>query len=218
MAGIFITIEGPDGAGKTSMIQELVPRLEETLTCSVMTTREPGGIPISEEIREVILNPRHITMDERTEALLYAAARRQHLVEKILPALEADKLVLCDRFVDSSLAYQGVGRRIGMEEIAEINHFATEGITPHLTLYLDVDSETGLRRIQKGRSLSEINRLDNEDLVFHQRVRHAYLDLAEKYPDRIITIDAKQSLEKVVEKAYSEIMTYLTQNERMGRR
>ena len=159
MSGIFITIEGPDGAGKTSVINELYPRLQMLAKKGIIKTREPGGSKIAEKIRQIILDPRHGEMDERTEALLYAAARRQHLVEVILPALNAGKIVICDRFVDSSLAYQGAGRRIGMAEIAQLNEFATEGTQPDFTLYLDVDSDTGLRRIQQNRT-HQIDRVD----------------------------------------------------------
>lgn len=204
LKGLFITIEGPDGAGKTSLINELVPRLEKVAKAEMITTREPGGIPIAEEIREVILNPTNTLMDERTEALLYAASRRQHLVEKVLPALASGKLIIGDRFVDSSLAYQGAGRKIGMEKIAEINEFATEGLQPDLTLYLDIDSDTGLSRIRHNRS-DEMNRLDMETLEFHQRVRHGYLKIAEMYPERIHTIDAHQVLFQVVDEAYEVI-------------
>jgi dTMP kinase len=145
-------------------------------------------------------------MDDRTEALLYAAARRQHLVEKIWPALEANKIVLCDRFVDSSLAYQGAGRGIGMEEVAKINEFAIEGTTPDVTLYLDVDSDTGLQRIMKNRT-NQIDRLDSEGLQFHQKVRHAYLKLADANPDRIIKIDARKRLDEVVKDCFYELLT-----------
>lgn len=203
--GIFITIEGPDGAGKTSVINELYPRLQLMAKKGIVKTREPGGVAISEKIRQIILDPKHAEMDERTEALLYAAARRQHLVEVILPALNAGKIVICDRFVDSSLAYQGAGRRIGVNEIAEINEFATEGTTPDFTLYLDVDSDTGLRRIQQHRS-HQVDRLDSEGLEFHQRVRHAYLKLAEENPVRIHRVDARMSLQEVVEASYSAIV------------
>ncbi len=144
-------------------------------------------------------------MDERTEALLYAAARRQHLIEVVLPALNAGHIVICDRFVDSSLAYQGAGRRIGIPEIARINEFATEGTTPDFTLYLDVDSDTGLRRIQENRA-HQYDRLDSEGLEFHQRVRHAYLKLAEENPVRIHKIDARMGLQEVVESSYSAIV------------
>ncbi|MGX7059337.1 dTMP kinase [Vagococcus humatus] len=205
MKGIFITVEGPDGAGKTSVINELAPLLKQQLTSPLLLTREPGGIPIAESIRRVILDPKNIEMDERTEALLYAAARRQHLVQKVIPALEDGQLVLCDRFVDSSLAYQGAGRKIGVDQVATINDFATEGLVPDLTLYLDIDSDTGLERIKRGRHASQINRLDVESSVFHQRVRHAYLRLAEENPQRIVTIDARNPIETVTKSCYNVI-------------
>lgn len=203
--GLFITIEGPDGAGKTTVLNELFPRLQMIAKKEILKTREPGGVLIAEKIRQIILNPDHRQMDERTEALLYAAARRQHLVEVIIPALNEGKIVICDRFVDSSLTYQGAGRRIGMKEIAQINEFATEGLEPDFTLYLDVDSDTGLRRIQNHRK-KDIDRLDLEGLEFHQRVRHAYLKLAEENPVRIHRIDAKMSLQEVVESSFSAIV------------
>lgn len=203
--GLFITIEGPDGAGKTTVLNELFPRLQMIAKKEIIKTREPGGVLIAEKIRQIILNPDHRQMDERTEALLYAAARRQHLVEVIMPALNEGKIVICDRFVDSSLTYQGAGRRIGIKEIAQINEFATEGLEPDFTLYLDVDSDTGLRRIQNHRK-QDVDRLDLEGLEFHQRVRHAYLKLAEENPVRIHRIDAKMSLQEVVESSYSAIV------------
>ncbi len=205
MSGIFITIEGPDGAGKTSVINELYPRLQMIAKKGIIKTREPGGVKISEKIRQIILDPRNKEMDERTEALLYAAARRQHLVEVILPALNEGKIVICDRFVDSSLAYQGAGRRIGLSEIEKINEFATEGTQPTFTLYLDVDSDTGLRRIQQNR-MHQIDRLDSEGLEFHQRVRHAYLKLAEEHPQRIHRIDARMGLQQVVDASFAAIV------------
>ncbi|MFC0405555.1 dTMP kinase [Enterococcus ureilyticus] len=205
MQGIFITIEGPDGAGKTSVLNELYPRLDLAAERSIIKTREPGGIPIAEKIRQIILDPRNQEMDERTEALLYAAARRQHLMEKVLPALEEGKIVLCDRFVDSSLAYQGAGRRIGVEAIAAINEFAIEGTIPDFTIYLDVDSDTGLNRIKNHRT-QQIDRLDSEGLEFHQRVRHEYLKLVEENPERITKIDARMGLVDVVEATFQAIV------------
>ena len=205
MNGLFITIEGPDGAGKTSVLNELFPLLKKVAKTTIIQTREPGGIPIAEEIRSVILDLKNDRMDERTEALLYAAARRQHLVEKVLPALSKGYIVLCDRFVDSSLAYQGAGRRIGISEIARLNEFATEGPTPDFTLYLDVDSDTGLRRIEEHRH-NQIDRLASEGLEFHQRVRHAYLKLAEENPERIHKIDARKSFEDVLQTSYRAII------------
>lgn len=205
MNGLFITIEGPDGAGKTSILNELLPLLKKVAKTKIIQTREPGGIPIAEEIQAVILDPKNDRMDERTEALLYAAARRQHLVEKVLPALSEGSIVLCDRFVDSSLAYQGAGRRIGVSEIARLNEFATEGTTPDFTLYLDIDSDTGLHRIKENRR-GQIDRLDSEGLEFHQRVRHAYLKIAEENPERIYKIDARKSFEEVLQTSYRAIV------------
>ena len=205
MNGLFVTIEGPDGAGKTSVLNELYPRLQLNAKRAIVRTREPGGVRISEKIREIILDPNYEEMDERTEALLYAAARRQHLVEVVLPALSQGKIVICDRFVDSSMAYQGAGRRIGMEGIASINDFATEKTTPDFTLYLDVDSDTGLHRIQQNRQFQP-DRLEIEGLEFDQRVRHAYLKLAEENPLRIHKVDARMSLQDVVDASYSAIV------------
>ncbi|MGC6769505.1 dTMP kinase [Enterococcus sp. LJL128] len=205
MQGLFITIEGPDGAGKTSVLEELYPRLALAAETKIIKTREPGGIPIAEQIRQIILDPKNGEMDARTEALLYAAARRQHLVEKVFPALEAGNIVLCDRFVDSSLAYQGAGRKIGVAPILAINEFAIEGTVPDFTVYLDVDSDTGLRRIQNHRQ-NQYDRLDSEGLEFHQRVRHEYLKLVEEHPERIQKIDARMSLESVVEQTFQAII------------
>jgi dTMP kinase len=204
VSGLFITIEGPDGAGKTTALNELFPRLEKETNRKVIATREPGGVRISEKIRDLILDPNNEEMDVRTEALLYAAARRQHLIEVIMPALAAGHIVLCDRFVDSSLAYQGAGRRIGIESVAQINEFATEGLQPDFTLYLDIDSDEGLRRIQTSRKAG-IDRLETEGLEFHQRVRHAYLKLVEKEPERFSLIHANQDVQEVVNECYTII-------------
>src|SRR5699024_4193422 len=161
-----------------------------------MATREPGGSRIAEKIRELILDPEHTEMDERTEALLYAAGRRQHLVEKVIPALEQGQIVISDRFVDSSLAYQGWARGVGMKEVAAINAFATENMSPDLTLYLDIEAKEGLARIQKGKADRQYDRLDQEELAFHEKVRDAYLLLLKENPERIVAIDASQTLEK----------------------
>ncbi|MBM6616004.1 dTMP kinase [Desemzia sp. RIT804] len=210
MKGIFITIEGPDGAGKTSVIKALLPKLEHTLEQHILSTREPGGSRIAEKIRELILDPEHTEMDIRTEALLYAAGRRQHLMEKILPALERNEIVLCDRFVDSSLAYQGYARGIGMEEVASINRFATNDIKPDFTLYLDIEAKVGLERIHSGKENRQFDRLDQEKLEFHEKVREAYLKLVNLNPERITLIDANQELDRVVEICYNTIIEKLT--------
>ena len=206
MRGIFITIEGPDGAGKTSVIKKLIPMLVKTVQQEIVATREPGGSRIAEEIRELILNPENIEMDIRTEALLYAAGRRQHLVEKIIPALETGKVVICDRFVDSSLAYQGVARGIGISEVAEINQFATDNLSPDLTLYLDIEAHLGLERINQNKDKRQFDRLDQETLQFHEKVRSSYLAIAKEQSERIVQIDASQELEKVVADCYETII------------
>lgn len=206
MDGLFITIEGPDGAGKTSVLNELYPRLQFASEKEVIRTREPGGGKIAEKIRELILDPAYEEMDDRTEALLYAAARRQHVIDVILPALDDGKIVLCDRFVDSSIAYQGAGRRVGIKEVAQINQFATQGLTPDFTLYLDVDSDTGLERIQHSRGY-QVDRLESEGLEFHQRVRHAYLKIAEQNSARVHKIDARMGLQDVVDQSFRAIIT-----------
>ncbi|MBU8855566.1 dTMP kinase [Priestia megaterium] len=207
MSGTFITFEGPEGAGKTTIIHMVQQKLIQD-GYTIVLTREPGGIRIAEQIREIILNPSNTEMDARTEALLYAAARRQHLVEKVIPELNKGNIVLCDRFIDSSLAYQGNARGIGVEDIFAINQFAIEQTMPQATLYFDIEPEVGLERINKGRK-DEINRLDLESLDFHYKVRDGYLSLLSEFPERIRRIDANQSVEKVCEEAYKQIKLIL---------
>lgn len=202
MRGIFITIEGPDGSGKTTALQQVVPRLQQEMNRKVVATREPGGSPIAEKIRSLILDPSHTDMDSRTEALLYAASRRQHLIEKVLPVLESGDVIFCDRFVDSSIAYQGYARGIGEEGIREINQFATEGLEPDVTLYIDVPAEVGIQRIHANLDEREYNRLDQEKLSFHEKVRAGYLQLAKANPERIVVVDGTMSREAVAEACY----------------
>ena len=193
--GTLISFEGPEGAGKSSVLEAVLPLLEEK-GIPYITTREPGGVDIAEKIRQVILDPDHTSMDAKTELLLYIASRRQHLVERVLPALAAGKVVLMDRFIDSSVAYQGYGRGLSVEDIEWLNQFATDGLKPNLTLYFDLDVEEGLARIAKNQE-REVNRLDLEGLELHQKVRQGYLALSEKEPERIVKIDASQSFEAV---------------------
>lgn len=195
--GLLVSLEGPDGAGKSSVLEALVPILEEN-GHQVVTTREPGGVPISEAIREVILDQKNTEMDGKTELLLYIASRRQHLIEKVLPALESGKLVIMDRFIDSSVAYQGFGRGLSVSDIEWLNRFATDGLKPDVTLYFDLDVEEGLARIARNKN-REVNRLDLEGLDMHKRVRQGYLYALENEPDRIVKIDASQTLESVVQ-------------------
>lgn len=196
MKGKFITFEGPEGAGKTSVLEKLMKDIKD-MDIEPVFTREPGGIHIAEKIREVILHKDHTEMDPRTEALLYAAARRQHLVEKVIPAIESGKVVFCDRFIDSSLAYQGHARGLGIDEVFSINEFAINGVMPDLTFYFKIDPEVGLQRIAKS-SEREKNRLDLENLSFHQKVQEGYQKVLERFPDRMIVIDAEKSIEEVV--------------------
>lgn len=201
MQGVFITIEGPDGAGKTTLIEGLATKLTNRLGVPLTITREPGGHPIAEQIREIILSPENTDLDPRAEALLYAASRAQHLVTTVIPAIERGELVLCDRFVDSSIAYQGYGRQLGEEGILQINRFATNGIQPDLTLYLDISANKGIRRIKENRSY-ELNRLDQEAIAFHERVVAGYMRIAEQAGDRIKKIDAELEPQELQEQAF----------------
>ena len=200
---MFITIEGPEGSGKSTATETVINRLRE-LGYDVVKTREPGGTPISEQIRNVILDKENKTMDGRTEALLYAAARRQHLVEKVWPAVKEGKIVICDRYIDSSLAYQGGARNLGIDNIVDINMFATENTWPDLTLLFDIPPEIGLERIAANKN-REVNRLDLETLEFHKKVRQTFLDLAKRYSDRFVIIDASKSREQVAQDALDAI-------------
>ena len=190
--GYFITFEGPDGSGKTTVSTAVAKRLQE-MGVDSLYTREPGGIEIAEQIRRVILDPANTAMDSKTEALLYAAARRQHLIEKVLPALAEGKVVICDRFVDSSLAYQGVGRYLGIEEVLSINEFAIEGHWPDKTLYLDLAPQQGLA------SRQDKDRLDQEKIDFHLRVCEGYRQVRRRFAERMIVIDASQPVEQVID-------------------
>ncbi|MFD1411831.1 dTMP kinase [Lapidilactobacillus gannanensis] len=210
MAGCFISFEGPDGAGKSTVIQAIAEDLRQKKQAKVLITREPGGSQIAEKIRQIILDVENSAMDDWTEALLYAASRRQHLVEVVEPALAAGQIVLCDRYVDSSVAYQGGGRQLGAQKVAQLNDFAIQGKLPDLTIYLDLPVEIGLQRVQKlGQGF---DRLEGQKLEFHQRVRQAYLDLAANNPTRIKKVDAQQSLTKVIQDCQTVITTYLTAN------
>ena len=192
----FITLEGVEGSGKSTLINFIRDSIESNGK-KVVVTREPGGIDIAEQIRSVILDKKNIKMDGRTEALLYAAARRQHLVEKVIPSLNEGNIVLCDRFIDSSLAYQGYARGLGINEVFSVNKFAIEDLMPDLTLYLDLDPQIGLNRIAKNKG-REINRLDLEEINFHVKVREGYEEVMKMFPERMVRIDANQDIGKVM--------------------
>lgn len=200
---MFITFEGPDGSGKSTIIRLVFEQLISE-GYDVLLTREPGGTPIAESIRSIILDNNNTNLDPRTEALLYAASRRQHLVEKIWPALKEGKIVLCDRFLDSSLAYQGGARKLGIDNILNINLFATENTFPDLTIFFDITPEVGLSRLSHDKK-RVADRLDNESTNFHKDVYNAFLKVCDQYKDRIYKIDASKSIDEVKAEAYKII-------------
>jgi len=213
-AGLFISLEGPDGAGKTSVLKALLERIQPMLGDQLLVTREPGGTNnvVAEAIRDLVLSPELPTMDAMTETLLIAAARRQHVTETIRPALDAGKVVLTDRYVDSSIAYQGGGRELGTKTVENINSYAINGLLPKATIYLDLDPAVGLERIQQNRQ-DEVNRLDVETIAFHERVTAAYRELVAANPDRFYVIDASQPLENVIEDTWRAMQTILAEQE-----
>ena len=191
---MFITLEGPEGSGKTTQARLLAAWLRDQ-GYQVTLTREPGGTDIGDQIRAVVHDPENRAIDARTEFLLYSASRAQHVAQRVGPALAAGEIVVSDRYADSTLAYQGYGRGLDLETLRRITGFATGGLTPDLTLYLDIPAEDGLQRRQLGEG--EWNRLDAEALGFHQRVRAGYLELVKREPRRWAVIHADRSVEEV---------------------
>lgn len=202
--GYFIVLEGPDGSGKSSVSDIVCEKLKEK-GYEVVHTREPGGIEIAEEIRNIILDPKNTSMDAKTEALLYAASRRQHLVEKVVPAKSQGKIVICERFVYSSLAYQGYGRGLGFDEILKINDFAIGSDYPDMTIYLDINEEVGLKRIE---SRTFKDRLDKESLSFHHLVNEGYREVLRRFKDTKV-VDASKSIDCVVDDVLALIMNLI---------
>ena len=200
----FITFEGGEGSCKTTLIKKLVTDLESK-GYKILQTREPGGSKIAEDIRAVILNVNNTKMDYRTEALLYAASRRQHLKEVILPAIDKGYLVICDRYIDSSLAYQGYARGLGIDEVYNINLYATAGLLPDLTILIDEDATVGLKRISDNNR--DQNRLDLEKIDFHNKVREGYLEVLKKFPDRIVKVNGDQTIDNV----YKDVLNVVLQ-------
>lgn len=207
----FITFEGIEGSGKSTQIQIVADWLESVTGVRPLITREPGGCPIADQIRSTLLDAANFGMDERAELLLYAAARAQHMAEVIRPALAEGRIVLCDRFIDATLAYQGYGRGLSTELIEQLNGLATGDITPDLTLLLDFAPETGIERaLQRNADAAgqNENRFEQEALAFHHRVRQGYLALAEKH-GRIRRIDAAGSLEDVSDRVRNVLVNFL---------
>ncbi|RBW67619.1 dTMP kinase [Bacillus taeanensis] len=198
--GLFITFEGPDGAGKSTQVQKLAHYLQGK-EISYIHTREPGGTAISDKIRSLILDPEHSEMVNETEVLLYAASRAQHVREKIIPALEEGKVVLCDRFVDASIAYQGFGLGIGQDKISEINRFATGGLKPSRTYLIDLSPEEGRKRMMErykaANKTEQFDRIEQKELAYHETVRNGFHQIYETEKDRIYIIDGRQSVEEI---------------------
>lgn len=192
MRGLFITLEGGDGAGKSTQIRN-IEKYFASRGMTVTHTREPGGPPISEKLRAILLDTANTEMDAVTEMLIYAAARAQNVREIVLPALERGEVVICDRFVDSSIAYQAFGRELG-DMVAEVNRHATGGLSPDLTIWLDIDPERGKARASGDKGP---DRLDLESSSFHSRVRSGYASIAESEPERFKRIDASGSIEEI---------------------
>ncbi|NLY86965.1 MAG: dTMP kinase [Clostridiales bacterium] len=200
MGGLFITLEGGDGAGKSTQI-EYIEKFFKEKNCVVVCTREPGGTRISEMLRNILLDKGNAEMEAVTEMMIYAAARAQSVREFIKPALARGEIIICDRFVDSSIAYQGYGRKLG-EMVSEVNSIATGGLRPDITFWLDIDPKIGGVRAAK---TGEPDRLERENLGFHYRVYEGYKKIAEKEPDRVKRIDATGSIDDI----RKEIRSYL---------
>lgn len=203
MAGLFISFEGGEGSGKSTAINLIKDKLTEK-GLKVIVTREPGGVSVSEQIRKVILDINN-QMSKETEALLYAASRTEHLYRKVIPLVNDGYIVISDRYIDSSLAYQGYARGIGIEKVLEINMFAKEYL-PKVTYFFDVRPEVGLARIV-GRD--KIDRLDLEGFDFHQKVYDGYKEVCKLYPERIKVINGERPIELIIEDVYNDIKKYL---------
>jgi dTMP kinase len=195
MKGKFITFEGCEGSGKSTQLKLLAEKLDE-MGVDYMLTREPGGSEIAEKIREIILDGKNTEMCDECEALLYAAARAQHLMEKVAPALQRGTLVICDRYIDSSLAYQGIARGLGEKFVAEINSFAMDKFPPDLTVFLNISPKDAFERKH---GADENDRMEQLGLAFHQRVYDGYLKLVEEYP-RICPVDCSGTKYETAEK------------------
>jgi dTMP kinase len=204
MGGKFITLEGCDGSGKTTQVALLKEKLRE-LQLPCIVTREPGGTAISEQVRQIILDEANKAMIWQTEALLYAASRAQLVGELIVPSLNEGVHVICDRYIDSTLAYQGYGRGLELDQLVVINNYATGGLKPHLTLLLDINPEITLKRLAQKKA----DRLEGEKIQFHQRVREGYLKLAQKEPERFAVIDAARSVEEIHREVLAKVLDIL---------
>ncbi len=205
MEGRFITIEGTDGGGKSTQIEKLVEYLK-SMGREVVVTREPGGTSISEKLREILLDAKNSEMTDITEALLYAASRAQHVEEKILPAVKEGKIVICDRFLDSSIVYQGYARGLDIEMIKTINSFALNKIKPDITLFFDIRPEIGILR---KKNMHDLDRMEQEKIDFHNKVYNGYKVLLNENPERIKRIDAEKTIDEVYRQVIDAVNTIL---------
>jgi dTMP kinase len=194
--GLFITLEGPDGSGKTTQVAKIAEYLMQN-KIDYIQTREPGGTRISDKIRSLILDPEHKEMHDLTEVLLYAASRAQHVHEKIIPALEAGKVVLCDRFVDASLAYQGFGLGVGEQPVMQVNNIATSGLVPDRSYFIDVSPEVGRERMKARYGTGNLDRIEQKDLSYHERVREGFQHIFKNQEKRILRVNGEQDPEMV---------------------
>lgn len=209
MKGLFISFEGNDGSGKSSALTKVKEKLTN-LGLNVIYTREPGGSEISERIRDIILDKNNYGMDDLTEAYLYAASRREHVVKTIRPALAEGKIILCDRFIDSSLAYQGFARGLGIDKVYDLNQYATEGLLPDLTILVCVHPQIGLSRIKK--DARNLDRLELEELEFHNKVYQGYLEVAKRFKDRIVIINGEKSQSEVLEEVENIVLKFIKEH------
>ncbi len=198
MAGLFVTFEGGEGSGKTTQLTTLLLHLRATGRV-VVETQDPGGTPIGKQIREMLLDRENGRMASVTELFLYEASRAQLVSEVIRPALAAERIVLCDRFTDSTLAYQGYGRGLNLDLIGQLNGLATGGLRPDLTFFLDLPPETGLARIRERHAGTRGDRIEAEVLTFHQAVRHGYLTIAAAEPERVTILDAGRGMTEIAD-------------------
>ncbi|MED2971618.1 dTMP kinase [Fictibacillus sp. B-59209] len=208
MNGLFITIEGPDGSGKSTQIKKLADYLEES-RIPYLLTREPGGTAVSDRIRSLILDPAHPEMADETEVLLYAASRAQHVKEKIVPALQEGKLVLCDRFVDASIAYQAYGLGIPVVDVTAINRFATGGLSPDRSYLIDISPEAGRERMVSRYTEEGLDRIEQKKLEYHERVRSGFREIYSENKERFLLVDGNQTIDQVFDVIKKDIKLLL---------
>lgn len=214
--GVFITFEGIEGSGKTTQIKKLRDYLQ-IADCTVISTREPGGTPVADKIRDVLLSTHSEKVNDKAELLLYLASRAQHVHSIIKPALYQGIIVLCDRFSDATIAYQGYGRGLDIDFLQKLNRYGTDGLKPDLTILLDLTAEIGISRIRRNRK-ENLDRLESESIEFHERVRRGYLQVAASEPERFVVIDGTLGEEEIFGRIKEEVTKrFGVEGEKTGR-